>query len=371
MGPVAATTTPVDRTAFVARPDLWAAVVGQPDAVAALQAAAPHPVHAYLFVGPPGVGKAAAARGFAAALLGVDAAAAGADADRAVALALDGSHPDLHEYAPEGATYSIDRRDGDVWPIIAAASRSPVEGSRKLVVLDEFHTVIGDPRGVFLKTIEEPTRSTIFVLLAEHVPPELVPIASRAVRVEFGPVPEPEIIAALRADGVAEALVEPVAAAAAGSLDRARLLATDDSLVVRRDSWASIPHRVDGTGHTAAVLVDEVVAHIDAAQGPLDDRQTLAREALEEQIEAVGGTKGAVKDLEARHKREVRRHRTDEIRFGLAVVAAEYRDRLATAHDPRPHLEALRRVQAVAEALVRNPNELLQLQALVVSLPPV
>ena len=58
-------------------------------------------------------------------------------------------------------------------------------------------------------------------------------------------------------------------------------------------------------------------------------------------------------------------------RFGLAVLAGEYRDRLATAHDPTPYLEALRDVQAAAEALVRNPNELLLLQALVVGLPPI
>jgi DNA polymerase-3 subunit delta' len=49
--------------------DLYAGVVGQEKAVAALVAAAARPVHAYLFVGPPGTGKAVAARGFAAALL--------------------------------------------------------------------------------------------------------------------------------------------------------------------------------------------------------------------------------------------------------------------------------------------------------------
>ena len=49
--------------------ELWAGVVGQPQAVAELVAAANNPVHAYLLVGPPGVGKAAAARAFAGALL--------------------------------------------------------------------------------------------------------------------------------------------------------------------------------------------------------------------------------------------------------------------------------------------------------------
>ena len=49
--------------------DLFAGVVGQDEAVAALRAAAANPVHAYLFRGPPGRGGLAAAYGFAAALL--------------------------------------------------------------------------------------------------------------------------------------------------------------------------------------------------------------------------------------------------------------------------------------------------------------
>ena len=49
--------------------ELYADVVGQEYAVAALKAAAIRPVHAYLLVGPPGTGKTAAAASFAAALL--------------------------------------------------------------------------------------------------------------------------------------------------------------------------------------------------------------------------------------------------------------------------------------------------------------
>ncbi|MCL2395832.1 MAG: ATP-binding protein, partial [Acidimicrobiaceae bacterium] len=48
---------------------LYDDVPGQPQAVAALLAAAAHPVHAYLLVGPPGTGKRAAALRFAASLL--------------------------------------------------------------------------------------------------------------------------------------------------------------------------------------------------------------------------------------------------------------------------------------------------------------
>jgi len=352
--------------AIVERADLWHDVVGQGRAVAALQAAAPRPVHAYLLVGPAGSGKRAAARGFAGALLAIDAAERGADVDRAVELSLDEAHPDLHVFEPEGAAISA----ADAREIVTVASRSPVEGGRKVLVLDEFHTV-QQAGPILLKTIEEPPASTVFVILAEEVPNELVAIASRAVRIDLGPVPQDAVTERLVHEGVAPEIAATTAAAAGGDLHRARLLARDPSLAVRRDSWASIPHRIDGTGHTAAALVDEVVAHIDAAQGPLDERHEAERAALEEQIETYGLRPTERKELEKRHKREVRRHRNAEIRFGLAVLAGEYRDQLAATHDPTPHLEALRDVQAAAEALVRNPNELLLLQALVVGLPPI
>jgi DNA polymerase III subunit delta' len=350
---------------IVERADLWHDVVGQGRAVAALQAAATRPVHAYLLVGPAGSGKRAAARAFAGALLAIDAAERGADAERSIELCLDESHPDLHVFEPEGASLTV----GDAEEIVTAASRSPVEGRRKVLVLDEFHKV-QQAGPALLKTIEEPPASTVFVILAEEVPNELVAIASRSVRIDLGPVPQDAVAERLVHEGIDADTAATTAAAAGGDLHRARLLARDPSLVVRRDSWASIPHRVDGTGHTAAALVDEVVAHIDAAQGPLDERHERERAALEDQIETYGLRPTERKELEKRHKREVRRHRSAEIRFGLAVMAGEYRDRLATAGDPSPYLRALQDVQAAAEALVRNPNELLLLQALVVGLAP-
>ncbi len=355
----------VDRS-LIDRPDVWSEVVGQDAAVAQLRAAAVNPVHAYLLVGPAGSGKRAAAVAFAAVLLAADAVSRGADPERAIVLAKAEGHPDLLVFEPEGASLSV----GDAEQITRAASRSPVEGRRKVLVLTEFENV-AQAGPALLKTIEEPPESTIFVVLAEEVPPELVPIASRAARIDLGAVPEAAIVDRLVADGAAPDTARSAASAAGGDLRRARLLIGDRSLGVRRDAWASIPTRLDGTGATAAHLVDEVVAHIDAAQEPLDDRQAAERDELQARIEIYGQRGSGVKDLEKRHKREIRRHRTAELRFGLATMAATYRDRLATAPDVAPHLAALDAIQGAADAIVRNPNELLLLQALVANLDPV
>ena len=127
------------------------------------------------------------------------------------------------------------RRDEEAEPLIVQASRSPVEGNRKVIVVNRFHTATPAAAASLLKTIEEPPETTIFVLLAEDVPPEHVTIESRCTRVDFPPVPTEAIADALVADGT----VDPdraavVAAAAGGSVARARDLVTDDRLASRR-----------------------------------------------------------------------------------------------------------------------------------------
>ena len=85
------------------------------------------------------------------------------------------------------------------------------------------------------------------------------------------------------------------------------------------------------------------------------------------------GERMARKDLEDRHKREQRRLRTDELRWGLTTLAGSYRDRATAAPSARSVAAAsgaVTAVQAAAEALIRNPNETLLLQALLVELQP-
>ena len=342
-------------------PELFAEVIGQDRAVAQLRAAAVSPVHAYLFVGPPGSGRRAAARAFAAALLAPP--GAGRD-DRAVRLALEGHHPDVLEVEREGASISTKQADD----ITRAAFLSPVEGERKVLILDEFHLMTAAVAPKLLKTIEEPPPSTVFVVLADDVPPELVTIASRCVRIDFGPVPEALIESTLEAEGAEPSDARLAAAAAGGDLDRARLLVTDSGLAARRAAWHEIPRRLDGNGATVFTIVSELLALIEQAAEPLTERQALEEVALETRIKEMGERGSGRKDLEDRHKRELRRHRTDEIRFGLATLAGAYRDRLV-AGGGREDTLAVARIHELLDDWLRNPNETLQLQALLLQLP--
>lgn len=342
---------------------LYQDVVGQDRALSLLRASAASPVHAYLFVGPPGSGKRLAARSFAASLLCAD---GGCGTCRDCTLALAETHPDVLVVERTGPFITVEQAR----EITTAASLAPVEGRRKVLVLVDFH-LVRDAGPALLKTIEEPSESSVFVVLADDVPPELVTIASRCTRVEFRPVPTEQIVGALVAGGTAPTLAAEVAAAAQGRLDRARLLAIDPGFQARRDAWANVPRRLDGSGAAVVVVAAELIDMVDGVAAPLAEVHSAELAALDADAERYGDKRQAGarrKRVEERQKREVRRLRQDELRFGLATLEAAYRDALAAGSPVPACVRAVEVIAAAARELVRNPSEALMLQALLLQL---
>jgi DNA polymerase-3 subunit delta' len=213
----------------------------------------------------------------------------------------------------------------------------------------------------------------VFVVLAERVPPELVTIASRCVQVEFSPLTPEAVAAALVDEGVAADVAASVAAASGGRIDRARLLAGDAGFAARQAAWRSVPSRLDGTGAAVAALAEELLGSLDSVLEPLQARQAAEVAEVEARIAAYGERGSGRKELEERHKREVRRVRADELRFGMAALAGVYRDLLVAGSSGSSigrsgAARAIRALDAAAEALIRNPNETLLLQGLLISL---
>jgi DNA polymerase III subunit delta' len=342
---------------------IWADVVGQDRAVATLRRAAAAPVHAYLFVGPPGTTKDEAARAFAALLLTGSEAANTRD----TRLTLAGEHPDVREIVRVGPAISAEQAA----EIVRQAALSPVEGDRKVLILHEFHLLNAVGAGRLLKTIEEPPASTHFVVLADFVPVDLVTIASRCVRVEFGPIAAADLEARLLAEGTDAGQAAAAAAAAGGDLTRARLIAADPQFAARRRAFAELPRIIDGTGATVVAATNDLLARIEAAAAPVVARQAKELAELEERERRLGSRGSGRPTIEARHKRELRRHRTDELRSGLAAIAASYRDALVNGTAPHDDtvVAAVERIHATIESFEHNPNETLMLQSLLWSLP--
>jgi DNA polymerase III subunit delta' len=350
-----------------------ASLVGQDAAVHALRAAAAKPVHAYLFVGPPGTGKLTAAMAFAAMLLCPSGGHCGESCETCRRV-LAGVHPDVFVVEREGAALSIEQAR----EVTRIAARSSLEGGRSVVILPDLH-LASEAVPALLKTIEEPPGSTVFIGLAEFVPPELETIASRSARVDFRPLTDAEVAEVLLAEGVPPERASALARLAGGRLDRARLLATDPEAEARRRSWESVPARLDGTGATVAQVADELVELLKRSAAPLSARQQGEAAELAERYSRESATlpgrsaqsiaRAGSRELEERHRREQRRQRTDELRTGLAALAGAYRDRaVAGTLAPARAAEAVGLVDGLSSDLQYNLGELLAVQALLVRL---
>ena len=354
---------------------LFDEVVGQPAAVAQLMAASRRPVHAYLLHGPPGSGKRPAARALAAALLCPDGGCGHCNTCRR---ALAGTHPDLVVVERSGASLDVD----EARTIVTRAQRRPLEASRQVLMVTDVHLATRAAPAL-LKTVEEPPPATVFVLLADDLPPSLATIASRCVKVAFHPVAHADVVDWLIARGVDPEHADSVAYASGGRLDRARLLVADPGFVQRQQQWKSVPAHLDGTGAAASVVASELLASADEALAPLREQHAAELVALSEQAE-LSGSKGIPgrKQVEDAHKREERRWRTDDLRFGLGTLAASYRDRLvATAEagaggssrhgvatEAKRAVHQVEAIRAASAALERNANEGLLMEALMVEL---
>jgi DNA polymerase-3 subunit delta' len=318
-----------------------------------------------------------AARAFAAALLCAD---GGCGECRTCRLVADEHHPDLivarrsRTLLPIGDP--VRPEPGSARWIVREAAKAPVEGARRVFVIPEFEGVNDVAVPALLKTIEEPPASTVFVLIASRVHREWETILSRCIRVDFSRVPSTVVAETLMAGGLDADRAGEVARLADGRLDRARALAGDATFLNRWELWRGVPERLDGTGAAVAVAVEQLRNTLDhVADTLLAERHEHERDALEQRLEETGERRSLLTELDDQHTQERRRVRTDELVFGLATLTSRYRD-AAVDHptDLRTAsalVAASAAVQDAAEALERNPNEVLLLQRLLYRLPPV
>src|SRR5690606_40198536 len=88
--------------------------------------------------------------------------------------------------------------------VVSQAAMSPVEGERKVFLFEEAGLMTEQAANALLKTLEEPTPTTVFILVAESEDELPSTIASRCRTVHFGRVSEEELVDRLTGSGVEE-----------------------------------------------------------------------------------------------------------------------------------------------------------------------
>ncbi len=212
----------------------------QPRAIEAIEAAlrkqSVH--HAWLMHGPDGVGKELAAVGLAQALTCPEKPFVGCGTCSSCRRVLARNHPDVSWVMPEDElvnrglagrsdfdhTPSRDIRIEQVRALGERLSLRPLEAKHKVALLIHAHGMNASAQNALLKTLEEPPRDTVLILVTSAMDKLLPTIRSRCTKAQFGPLPVDFIAAQLLKVGKKKPTPEDARAAAmaaGGSLRRA------------------------------------------------------------------------------------------------------------------------------------------------------
>lgn len=148
--------------------------------------------HAYMFIGPAGVGKKLAAINFAKALNCLDPKDGNSCDNCAQCKKIDASnHPDVLTFAPdkENSSFGIDK----IRAVTKDISLKPYEGRKKVYILDSADSMTQEAANALLKTLEEPVSDSVLILIVQNINSIFSTVQSRAKRVRFFPLPAGEI----------------------------------------------------------------------------------------------------------------------------------------------------------------------------------
>jgi DNA polymerase III subunit delta' len=330
----------------------------QPRARIALEAALrgdEGPTHAYLFHGPPGTGKRAAARSFAAALLS-EGSPDPADTVRRV---LTGVHPDLSWVEPRGAHEVL--VDDVRSEVVRQAALRPFEAARRVFVIAEADRMNDESQNALLKTLEEPASFAHFILISS-APGRLLPtIPSRCQPVRFGPIPAARVAEMLEADGVETGTAVACARLAGGNVERARFLAGAGA-GQRREAEAAARVVLRPMEDAAWTLAEPWGELLERAAKSGAEAEEGVKQALVARLEGepTRGRQTIVREFELQARRARRRAHTASLDLSLELVSLWFRDLVAVGSGREAHaFNADRLSELAADAEGRDPASLI------------
>ncbi len=173
------------------RPQCFSDVVGQEHVVRTLKNAISQnrTAHAYLFVGPRGVGKTTLARIFAKAM-NCESPVGGEPCCKCRSCTAIMSESSLDIIEIDAASHNT---AGDMRDLADEVMISPVSGRYKIYIIDEVHMLSKAAWNALLKTVEEPPAHVKFIFATTEVHQVLPTIISRCQRFDLLPIPTRQI----------------------------------------------------------------------------------------------------------------------------------------------------------------------------------
>ncbi|MDN0063702.1 DNA polymerase III subunit delta' [Collinsella ihumii] len=272
--------------------------------------------HAYLFVGAPGSGKLDAAWALAQALLCEQGGCGACDSCIRVARK---THPDVHLYEPESATGYLIAQIRDLLEDVALA---PIRAPRKVYIVDRAEQLRANSANALLKTLEEPPENTTFILLGTSTDVMLPTIVSRCQCVPFRMLSTDESTDAVaRATGLPEPRCRMAVAVAGSPARAAAFLKSAERQEARRQMLRAVDALPRADEADILLAAKDLMVAIHA---PLADVKSTQQAVLEQNADYL--SRGALKQLEERNKRELSARERSGIMEALASVRTLLRD---------------------------------------------
>ena len=321
---------------------IWDALVGQSDAVEKLSRAVadadkmrvgepgPAMTHAWLITGPPGSGRSTAATTFAAALM---CPLNGCGTCQICRMTPVGGHPDVQIIIPSELSYGAE----EARELVRLSAFAPIDTPWRVIIMEDADRLTDQAFDSLLKSLEEPTPRTVWVLCAPSVEDVLPTIVSRTRHISLRTPTTKDVTQLLiNTYKVDPAMAAFAARASQGHIGRARGLATEEASRTRRQSdlRSAISLRdVPSCVFAAREMVTAATTAANTRADELDtkeDEQLKAAFGIEEGSRVKGPSKrkvDAAKKQLADHQRSRRKRMIrDEADRSLVDLLGLFRD---------------------------------------------